>query len=42
MRRSSLDLVLAGTREALLMIEGFCNLLSEEDMMKVRGVQGEW
>ncbi len=35
MEQSTLDLILAGTRDAVLMIEGFCDLLSEEDMLKV-------
>ncbi|KAL6763061.1 ribosomal protein S5 domain 2-type protein [Haematococcus lacustris] len=34
MKRSYLDLVLAGSRDAVLMIEGFCSFLSEEDMMQ--------
>ena len=32
---SSLDLVLAGTADALLMIEGYCDFLSEEQMIEV-------
>jgi polyribonucleotide nucleotidyltransferase len=32
---SSLDLVVAGTAEAVLMIEGFCDFLSEEQMLEV-------
>ena len=28
--RSSLDLMLAGTRDAILMIEGFCDFLTGE------------
>ena len=32
---SSLDLVMAGTSEAVLMIEGFCDFLSEEQMVEV-------
>jgi hypothetical protein len=35
MDRSKLDLVIAGTRDAVLMIEGFCEFLSEEQMMEV-------
>jgi hypothetical protein len=34
---SRLDLVVAGTREALLMIEGFADFLSEEQMLQVGG-----
>ena len=33
---SSLDLVIAGTSEAVLMIEGFCDFLTEEQMLEVR------
>lgn len=32
--RSCLDLLLAGTRDSILMIEGFCDLLTEEQMLK--------
>ena len=35
MEESSLDLVLAGTTEAVLMIEGFCDFLSDEQMLEV-------
>ena len=37
---SSLDLVMAGTSEAVLMIEGFCDFLSEEQMVEVGGWVG--
>lgn len=33
MTRSSLDLVMAGTDDAILMIEGFCNFLPEEELL---------
>eukprot|EP00959_Pyramimonas_sp_CCMP1952_P407671 8544014-Pyramimonas_sp.AAC.1 len=33
MATSKLDLVLAGTHEAILMIEGFCDFLTEEEML---------
>ena len=33
--KSRLDLLMAGTRDALLMIEGFCDFMTEEDMLKV-------
>lgn len=33
MKNSSLDLVLAGTEDAVLMIEGFCNFLTEEQVL---------
>lgn len=33
MKQSSLDLVLAGTQEAILMIEGYCDFLSEEELI---------
>ncbi len=35
LQRSSLDLMLAGTADALLMIEGYCDFLSEEQMVEV-------
>lgn len=35
MEGSSLDLVMAGTAEAVLMIEGFCDFLTEEQMLEV-------
>ncbi|HSX13603.1 MAG TPA: polyribonucleotide nucleotidyltransferase [Chlamydiales bacterium] len=34
MKNSSLDLVLAGTEDAILMIEGFCNFLTEEQVIE--------
>ncbi len=34
MKQSSLDLVLAGTEDAILMIEGFCDFLTEEEVMQ--------
>ncbi len=34
MEDSKLDLVIAGTADAVLMIEGFCHFLSEEDMLQ--------
>lgn len=36
MASSQLDLMMAGTAEAVLMIEGFCDWLSEEQMLEVR------
>lgn len=36
MEVSRLDLVIAGTRDAVLMIEGFCYFLTEEEMLAVR------
>lgn len=35
MAASRLDLVLAGTADAVLMIEGFCDFLTEEQMLEV-------
>jgi polyribonucleotide nucleotidyltransferase len=32
---SRLDLVMAGTAEAILMIEGFCDFLTDEQMLEV-------
>jgi polyribonucleotide nucleotidyltransferase len=37
---SKLDLVLAGTRDAILMIEGYCEFLSEEEMLQVWQSEG--
>lgn len=34
MQTSSLDLLLAGTEEAILMIEGYCNFLTEEQVIE--------
>lgn len=34
MKKSSLDLVLAGTEDAILMIEGFCDFLTEEQVLE--------
>lgn len=34
MKESKLDLVLAGTEDAVLMIEGFCDFLSEEQVLE--------
>jgi polyribonucleotide nucleotidyltransferase len=36
MAQSQLDLLMAGTAEAVLMIEGFCDWLTEEEMLEVR------
>lgn len=36
MSASQLDLMMAGTADAVLMIEGFCEWLSEEQMIEVR------
>lgn len=33
MEDSVLDLVMAGTSDAILMIEGFCDFLTEEQML---------
>lgn len=35
LQESSLDLMLAGTADALLMIEGYCEFLTEEQMVEV-------
>ena len=35
MEESSLDLLLAGTADAVLMIEGYCDFLTEEQMLEV-------
>ncbi len=34
MKSSVLDLILAGTEDAILMIEGYCNFLTEDQIMK--------
>lgn len=34
MKKSSLDLILAGTEDAILMIEGFCDFLTEEQVIE--------
>lgn len=39
---STLDLVIAGTSEAVLMIEGFCDFLTEEQMLEVGGGVEGW
>ena len=36
MDMSRLDLIMAGTSEAVLMIEGFCDFLTEAEMLEVR------
>ena len=36
MAASRLDLVIAGTADAVLMIEGYCDFLSEAQMLEVR------
>ena len=41
MEESSLDLMLAGTADAVLMIEGYCDFLSEEQMLEV-GLAPDW
>lgn len=41
MEESSLDLMLAGTADAVLMIEGYCDFLSEEQMLEV-GLALDW
>ncbi len=33
LKESKLDLILAGTKDAILMIEGYCDFLSEEDVL---------
>jgi len=38
MAGSRLDLMMAGTRDAVLMIEGFCDFLSEEEMIEAVGI----
>ena len=38
MEDSSLDLIMAGTDGAVLMIEGFCDFLTEEQMLEVFAV----
>jgi polyribonucleotide nucleotidyltransferase len=35
MENSTLDLMMAGTKDAVLMIEGFCDFLTEEEMLEV-------
>lgn len=35
MQQSSLDMMLAGTADALLMIEGYCDFLTDEQMTEV-------
>lgn len=35
MAASRLDLMMAGTCDAVLMIEGFCDFLTEEEMLQV-------
>ena len=32
---SNLDLIMAGTADAILMIEGFCDFLTDEEMLTV-------
>lgn len=34
--KSKLDLVMAGTSDAILMIEGFCDFLTDQEMLTVR------
>ncbi|CAL8470982.1 g10524 [Coccomyxa elongata] len=41
LQESSLDLMLAGTADALLMIEGYCDFLSEEQMVEAVRVGAE-
>lgn len=36
MEHSSLDLLIAGTSAAVLMIEGFCDFLPEEQLLEVQ------
>lgn len=36
MEQSQLDLVMAGTDSAVLMIEGYCDFLTEEQMLEVQ------
>lgn len=36
MEESQLDLVVAGTSSAVLMIEGYCDFLTEDQMIEVR------
>ena len=33
-KKSRLDLILAGTEDAILMIEGYCDFLSEEQILR--------
>ena len=40
MEASSLDLLLAGSASAVLMIEGFADFLPEEQLLEVCGFQG--
>lgn len=42
MAASKLDLMIAGTRDAVLMIEGFCEFLNEEDMLRVCWASLTW
>ena len=37
--KSQLDLIMAGTADAILMIEGFSNFLTDEQMLKVCTIQ---
>ncbi|KAI8473323.1 MAG: chloroplast polyribonucleotide phosphorylase [Monoraphidium minutum] len=41
MGASRLDLMMAGTKDAVLMIEGFCDFLSEEQMIEAIGIGAE-
>ncbi|PNW83947.1 hypothetical protein CHLRE_04g214501v5 [Chlamydomonas reinhardtii] len=41
METSRLDLMVAGTRDAVLMIEGFCDFLTEEQMIEALGKGSE-
>ena len=36
MEESKLDLIMAGTDSAVLMIEGYCDFLTEDQMLEVR------
>lgn len=41
MKNSKLDLVLAGTEDAILMIEGFCDFLTEEQVLEAIEIGGK-
>ena len=42
MELSQLDLVMAGTDSAVLMIEGYCDFLTEEQMLEVSHLWTAW
>ena len=40
MEESKLDLIMAGTDSAVLMIEGYCDFLTEDQMLEVSSILG--